>query len=306
MAGPIIRAESLSKRYNGTTALDALNLDVPAGSTGLLGENGAGKTTFIKLLLSLLGPSAGRAEVLGHDVATDGLALRRRIGYMPEDECLPPDHSAHDLVVRLGRLSGLPRESAVQRAYDVLHLVGLGEERYRPIEGYSIGMKQRVKLAQAIVHDPDLVLLDEPTGGLDPDGRLEMLDLIADIHHKMGLSVLISTHLLPDVERVCEHVVIIREGQVVADGTLNELLQGVGEGVMVRVVGDGTSFLERLNSESLDAVETGPDSWLVRGDDPYEGILRAAADTGVQLRRLERESRSLEDVFLALHQESAP
>ncbi|MFB6285261.1 MAG: ABC transporter ATP-binding protein [Candidatus Bipolaricaulia bacterium] len=306
MAGTIIRAESLSKRYNGTTALDALNLDVPAGSTGLLGENGAGKTTFIKLLLSLLGPSAGRAEVLGHDVATDGLALRRRIGYMPEDECLPPDHSAHDLVVRLGRLSGLPRESAVQRAYDVLHLVGLGEERYRPIEGYSIGMKQRVKLAQAIVHDPDLVLLDEPTGGLDPDGRLEMLDLIAEIRHKMGLSVLISTHLLPDVERVCEHVVIIREGQVVADGALHELLEGVGEGVMVRVVGDGTSFLERLKAESLDAVETGPDSWLVRGDDPYDGILRAAADTGVELRRLERESRSLEDVFLALHQESAP
>lgn len=306
MAGTIIRAESLSKRYNGTTALDALNLDVPEGSTGLLGENGAGKTTFIKLLLSLLVPSAGHAEVLGHDVATEGLALRRRIGYMPEDECLPPDHSAHDLVVRLGRLSGLPRESAVQRAYDVLHLVGLGEERYRPIEGYSIGMKQRVKLAQAIVHDPDLVLLDEPTGGLDPDGRLEMLDLIADIHRKMGLSVLISTHLLPDVERVCEHVVIIREGQVVADGALHELLEGVGEGVSVRVVGDGTSFLERLETEGLDAVETGPDSWLVRGDDPYDGILRAAADTGVQLRRLERESRSLEDVFLALHQESAP
>ena len=304
MAGAIIRAENFSKRYNGVPALDALDLSVPEGSTGLLGENGAGKTTFIKLLLGLLHPSAGGANVLGHDVATDGLELRRRVGYMPEDECLPPDQSAHDLVVRLGRLSGLPREAAVQRAYDVLHLVGLGEERYRPIEGYSVGMTQRVKLAQAIVHDPELVLLDEPTSGLDPEGRIEMLDLIADIHRKMGLSVLISTHLLPDVERVCEHVVILRQGQVVADGPLHRLLEGVGEGVLVRIVGDGVQFAERIGAEGLEATETGPDSWIVRGDDPYDGILRAAAETGVELRRLERESRSLEDVFLALHQES--
>ena len=305
MAGTIIRAEGFSKRYHGIPALDSLTLDVPEGSTGLLGENGAGKTTFIKLLLGLLVPSAGGASVLGHDVVRDGLALRRRVGYMPEDECLPPDHSAHDLVVRLGRLSGLPRESAVQRAYDVLHLVGLGEERYRPIEGYSVGMKQRVKLAQSIVHDPDLVLLDEPTSGLDPEGRLEMLDLIADVHTKMGLNVLISTHLLPDVERVCDHVVILREGRVVADGPLQRLLEGVGEGVIVRIVGDGTAFTDRLGAERLEAVETGPDSWIVRGDDPYEGILRAASEAGVELRRLERESRSLEDVFLALHQEQA-
>lgn len=303
MAGAIIRAEGLSKRYNGTPALDSLSVQIPEGSTGLLGENGAGKTTFIKLLLGLLHPSAGGASALGHDVATDGLELRRRVGYMAEDECLPPDQSAHDLVVRLGRLSGLPRESAVQRAYDVLHLVGLGEERYRSIQGYSVGMKQRVKLAQSIVHDPDLVLLDEPTSGLDPEGRVEMLDLIADIHRKMGLSVLISTHLLPDVERVCEHVVILRQGQVVADGPLHQLLEGVGEGVLVRIVGDGASFVEKLGADGLDATETGPDGWIVRGDDPYDGILRAAADAGVELRHLERESRSLEDVFLALHQE---
>ena len=303
MAGPIIHAESFSKRYNGTPALDSLNVQIPEGSTGLLGENGAGKTTFIKLLLGLLHPSAGGATVLGHDVANEGLELRRRVGYMPEDECLPPNQSAHDLVVRLGRLSGLPRESAVQRAYDVLHLVGLGEERYRQIEGYSVGMKQRVKLAQAIIHDPDLVLLDEPTSGLDPEGRVEMLDLIADIHQKIGLSILISTHLLPDVERVCEHVVIVRQGRVVADGPLHRLLEGVGEGVLVRIVGDGAAFVAQLSAQGLDATETGPDSWIVRGDDPYEGILRAAAETGVELRRLERESRSLEDVFLALHQE---
>ena len=303
MAGAIIRAESLSKRYNGTPALDSLNVQIPEGSTGLLGENGAGKTTFIKLLLGLLHPSAGGASVLGHDVASDGLGLRRRVGYMPEDECLPPDQSAHDLVVRLGRLSGLPRESAVQRAYDVLHLVGLGEERYRPIEGYSVGMKQRVKLAQSIVHDPDLVLLDEPTSGLDPEGRVEMLDLIADIHGKMGLSVLISTHLLPDVERVCEHVVILRQGQAVADGPLGQLLEGVGEGVLVRIVGDDDRFAQQIGREGLEAAETGPDSWIVRGEDPYDGILRAAVDAGVELRHLERESRSLEDVFLALHQE---
>ena len=297
-----ISVQHLSKSYDGTPALDGLTLEIPQGSIGLLGENGAGKTTLIKLLLGLLHPTAGSARVLGFDVAHQGLELRRRVGYMPEDECLPPGLSAFGLVVRMGQLSGLPREAAVQRAHDVLHLVGLGEERYRPIGGYSVGMKQRVKLAQALVHDPKLVLLDEPTSGMDPQGREEMLELIRDIRVKMGIGLLLSSHLLFDVERVCEYVVILRAGQVVTQGQLNELLGGLGEGLMVRVVGNQEAFIQGLRVEGfgVDIVGSG---LLVKadGENVYDVIVKLAIQTGVQLRRLEREARSLEELFLALH-----
>lgn len=297
-----ISAHGLSKNYNGTPALDGLTLDIPEGSIGLLGENGAGKTTFIKLLLGLLHPTAGSAQVLGLDVARQGLELRRRVGYMPEDECLPPDLGAFDLVARMAKLSGLPQEAAAQRTHDVLHLAGLGEERYRPIGGYSVGMKQRVKLAQALVHDPQLVLLDEPTSGMDPQGREEMLELIRDIRTKMGISLLLSSHLLLDVERVCEYVVILRAGQVVAQGPMNELLGDLGEGLLLRVVGDQDAFVHGLRGQGLD-VEMVGGGILIKAatEDVYDIILKQAVQTGVQLRRLEREVRSLEELFLALH-----
>lgn len=303
----IIDTEALTKRYEGFPALDRVSLRLPHGSIGLLGENGAGKTTFLKLILGLIRPTSGSARVLGFDVAGEGLELRRRVGYMPEDECLPPDLSAHDLVTRMGQLSGLPQEVARQRSYDVLHLVGLGEERYRPIGGYSVGMRQRVKLAQALVHDPELVLLDEPTSGLDPQGRSEMLALIRDIHGKIGLNLLVSTHLLPDVERVCDHAVILRAGRAVAQGRLQDLLGTVREGLLVRVVGDRRAFIEGLRAKGLDAVETAPTVIRVRTDhgDPYREILSEAVATGVQLRRLERQTRTLEDVFVSLHQREA-
>ncbi len=299
-----ISTENLSKRYNGLPALEGISLEIPEGSVGLLGENGAGKTTFMKLLLGLLSPTSGSARVLGFDVASQGLELRRRVGYMPEDDCLPADQSAFDLVVRLGRLSGLPKEVALQRAHDVLHLVGLGEERYRPIGGYSVGMKQRVKLAQALVHDPKLVLLDEPTSGLDPQGRGEMLDLIGDVHKKMGISMLLSSHLLRDVERVCEYVVILRAGQVVTQGKLSELLGGLSEGLLVRVVGDQEAFVQGLRAEGL-KVEAVGTRLLVKADSDvvYDVILQQAVQTGVQLRYLERESRSLEELFWDLHRQ---
>jgi ABC-2 type transport system ATP-binding protein len=299
-----ISTRNLTKHYNGIPAVDGVTLDVPPGSIGLLGENGAGKTTFIKLLLGLLRPTAGAARVLDVDVAERPLEARRLLGYMPEDDCLPQDFSAFDLVVRLGRLSGLPREAAVQRTNDVLHLVGLGEERYRPIGGYSTGMKQRVKLAQALVHDPKLVLLDEPTSGLDPQGREEMLQLIRDIHRKMGISLLVSTHLLPDVERVCDHIVIFRAGQVLAQGPLEELLRGVSEGLLVRVIGDRGAFLRGLQVEGLSARPLDGEILVqAEGDAAYDAILKRAAETGVQLRRLERQDRSLEDLFLELYAE---
>jgi len=299
----IISTESLSKRYDGVLALDGVTLEISTGSIGLLGENGAGKTTFIKLLLGLLAPTSGSAQVLGLDVTHQSLELRRRVGYMPEDDCLPPELSALDLMVRMGRLSGLPKEAAVQRAYDVLHLVGLGEERYRPIGGYSVGMRQRVKLAQALVHDPKLILLDEPTSGLDPQGREEMLALIRDIRAKLGISLLLSSHLLPDVEKVCDHVVILKEGQVMAQGPLEELLGGLSEGLLVRVAGDSEPFIRGLKAEGLEVEEAGG-QLLIKADseEVYDTILRQAVETGVQLRRLERQARTLEEFFIMLHQ----
>jgi ABC-2 type transport system ATP-binding protein len=299
---PVIEAHDLCKSYNGTLALDGLTLAIPEGSIGLLGENGAGKTTLIKLLLGLLRPTAGSVRVFGLNVANEGPAIRQRLGYMPEDECLPADLSAFDLVVRMGQLSGLPHEAAVQRTHDVLHLVGLGEERYRPIGGYSVGMKQRVKLAQALVHDPKLVLLDEPTSGMDPQGREEMLELIRDIRQRMGISLLLSSHLLFDVERVCEHVVILGAGRVRAQGPLEQLVGTVSEGLVLRVVGNSDAFVEGLLREGVKVERMGAEL-RVQGalEEACDIIWKEAARTGVQLRRLEREVRSLEEVFLGLH-----
>jgi ABC-2 type transport system ATP-binding protein len=298
----MIETQSLTKRYNAATALDAVSMQVPDGSVGLLGENGAGKTTLIKLLLGLLRPTQGSANVLGFDITHQSLELRRSVGYMPEDECLPLDISAMDFVSRMGMISGLPQTAAVQRAHDVLYLVGLGEERFRPMGTYSTGMKQKAKLAQALVHDPQLVLLDEPTVGMDPKGREEMLQLIKDIRQKMGLQLLVSTHLLGDVERVCDAVVILRAGQIVSQGALNDLLGDVAECLHLRVAGPIEPFVTQLRQGGYQVEPLG-NQLTVRfeHDAVYQAIMRAAAETGVQIRRLEREASTLEDFFVKLH-----
>nr|WP_153426773.1 ABC transporter ATP-binding protein [Streptomyces alkaliphilus] len=210
----VIETHSLSKRYPGVTALDRLTVDIGPGVTGLVGANGAGKSTLIKILLGLAPASEGSTRVLGRDSASDGSAIRERVGYMPEHDCLPPDVSATEFVVHMARMSGLPRTAARERTADTLRHVGLYEERYRPMGGYSTGMKQRVKLAQALVHDPELVLLDEPTNGLDPAGRDEMLGLIRRVHTDFGISVLVTSHLLGELERTCDHIVVIDGGKL--------------------------------------------------------------------------------------------
>src|SRR5439155_23260500 len=209
-AAAVIRTEALTKRYTSeVTALDGLTVAIAPGITGLVGANGAGKSTLIKIMLGLLPPTSGRAVVLGHNVAASGERIRTLTGYMPEHDCLPPDVNGTEFVTHLGRMSGLPATAAKERAAESLRHVGLHEERYRLIGTYSTGMKQRVKLAQALVGDPRLLLLDEPTTGLDPGGRGAMLDLITRIGGEFGISILVSSHLLGEVERICDHVVAL-------------------------------------------------------------------------------------------------
>jgi ABC-2 type transport system ATP-binding protein len=299
LLGAMVETYNLTKYYGKTPALQGVSVRIPPGNVGLLGENGAGKTTFLKILLGLLAPTAGSARLLGRDLSDR--ELRRRVGYMPEEDCLPPDLSPMDFVVRLGRLSGLPYRAAMERAHDVLYLVGLGEERFRPIGGLSAGMKQRVKLAQALVHDPQVVFLDEPTAGMDPQGRDEMLQIIRDLRDKLGIHILLSTHLLLDVERTCDAVVILKEGQVIAQGPLAELLAGLEERVYVRVAGDPHEFAQILQGAGLRAAVVGTEIAIESdAEGLYEIIWKEAAQHHEQIRRLERQGRTLEQLFVRL------
>jgi ABC-2 type transport system ATP-binding protein len=296
----ILRTFDLTKRYpSGTLALDGLSVVIPAGTTGLVGANGAGKTTLFKLMLGQLRPSAGSLEVCGTSVLEDPRAVRHRLGFMPEHDCLPPDQTAADVVGGFGELAGLPPRAARQRASEVLDLVGLDEARFRPVGGFSTGMRQRAKLAQALVADPGLLLLDEPTAGLDPMGREDMLALVARLG-SFGISILLSTHLLEDVQQVCDHVVMLDGGTLVEAGPTRSLLHGSG---MLRIdVGDGGSALvdELRHRGAAAAVLPGGlvevpsvDQWVL------DLVRDVAADLGLPLHRLTVGHTSLDEVFLS-------
>jgi len=295
--GPLLLIDGLTKRYGSVTALDDLNLAVPRGRIGLVGANGAGKTTTFRLLLGLAHPTAGRIEVCGVDVAVDPIGVRSRLGYMPEHDCLPLDQSAADVVATCGELSGLPSRAARQRASDILDLVGLDEARFRPISGFSTGMRQRTKLAQALVGDPELVLLDEPTAGLDPLGREEMLALIARLG-SFGISVLMATHLLDDVQQVCDHVVMIDAGRLVEAGPTESLLERTGL-VTVDVGHRFDELLTGLAGVSLAAVVTDGVVDVTMNEEADLDTLRdVIADLELPLYRLSTRLTSLDEVFL--------
>ena len=281
------------------TALDDLTLEVPVGRVGVVGANGAGKTTMFRLVLGLLRPTEGSVEVCGVDVATDPIGVRSMLGYMPEHDCLPLDQTAADVVSTFAELSGLPARAARNRASDVLDLVGLDEARFRPIGGFSTGMRQRTKLAQAIVADPRLVLLDEPTAGLDPLGREEMLALVGELG-RFGISVLMATHLLDDVQQVCDHVVMLDAGRLVLAGENDALLERTGM-LTVDVGADGHLLVDALTRIGLRAViEDGLVEVAVDGDDHLDAVRDAVADLGLPLYRLSSRSTSLDEVFLRL------
>jgi ABC-2 type transport system ATP-binding protein len=305
----IVRAEGVAKRWGSTAALVGASFEIGAGITGLLGANGAGKTTLLGLMLGMHRPDGGRLEVLGRDPWTLGPEVRARVGYAPEHEALPEDVRAHDLVRHFAEVHGLPRREAQTRASDALWEVGLGEERFRAVGTLATGQRQRVKLALAIAHDPEVVLLDEPTNGLDPVQRDQMLTLIRRIGHDLGLNVILSSHLLEEVERVSDAVVIIDQGRTVRSGRLAEL-RGVDRAELLVELADPPPAADRavaaLVARGMAAVVDGPLIVVaLEGDVVFDVVRDVLADEGLSVRRLHRRPASLEDVFLAGQAEAA-
>ncbi|MGQ0732618.1 MAG: ATP-binding cassette domain-containing protein [Acidobacteriota bacterium] len=297
----VVQCDDLSVRYGKNWALKEVSARFPSGAVGLLGPNGAGKSTLIKTLLGFVVPDRGRMTVLGLDVARSPLEIRARIGYMPETDAHIPGMNAISFVGYCAQLSGLPPADAMQRAHEVLYYVGLGEARYRNLETYSTGMKQRIKLAQALVHDPDLLFLDEPTNGMDPKGRDEMLELIRDLAHHKGVNLILSSHLLPDVEFTCDHVVVVDKGRVAADGTIDALKGPAGRVFELRVKEGTEAFIQVLRSEGYECHDTDEDVMRVFipgvTDEGATLLFGLAARQGVQIRHLRPSVPTLEDVF---------
>jgi len=299
----VITTAGLTKRYPRVTALDQLSLDIQPGVVGLVGANGAGKSTLIKILLGLAPATSGAAAVLGKDAFSDGPVIRERVGYMPEHDCLPPDMTATEFVVHMARMSGLPAVAARERTADTLRHVGLYEERYRPIGGYSTGMKQRVKLAQALVHDPAVVLLDEPTNGLDPVGRDDMLTLIRRIYTDFGISVLVTSHLLGELERICDHVVVIDGGRLLHSSATDEFTQ-VTRLLAVEVIEPDDRDIDpaaALAAAGLQVVTEGRLLLVGIVDGDLDGTVDLVRDTvaanGLGLARMEQRRHRMTEIF---------
>jgi ABC-2 type transport system ATP-binding protein len=303
----VVQLDDVTVIYGDNRALQEVSARFTRGAVGLLGPNGAGKSTMLKALLGFVKPTRGRMTVLGLDVATRPLEIRARIGYMPETDGHIPGMNAVSFVAYCGQLAGLPAVDAMQRAHEVLYYVGLGEARYRNLETYSTGMKQRIKLGQALVHDPDLLFLDEPTNGMDPKGRDEMLELIRDLAHNKNVNLILSSHLLPDVEYTCDHVVVMDKGQVAAQGPIEELKGPAGRVFELRVKGDLPAFVDVLRHAGMECHSTDEDVMRVfvpaglaasqgRAGD-QQAIFAQAARHGVQVRHLRPSVPTLEDVF---------
>ncbi|MDH4387498.1 MAG: ABC transporter ATP-binding protein [Fimbriimonas sp.] len=299
----LVSINNLTVRYGAFTALDDFSCQIEEGCTGLLGPNGAGKTTLLKTLLGFITPTAGGGNVLGLDLYNGNKEIRQKIGLMPEQDCHIPGLSAVGFVAYAGELAGMPADQALRRAHEVLEYCGLGEARYRNVETYSTGMKQRIKLAQAMIHGPKLLLLDEPTNGLDPKGREEMLDLIKDISHNKGVNVLISSHLLPDIERVCDRVVVVLRGKLVSQGTIRDLKKIEGQPLDVDLRETNEAFVTKIKANGGYAAPTTYTTVRVQiagtREHAMNTILQTAKDSRAQVRGVKLAERSLEEAFLS-------
>jgi len=297
MTDSLLAARDLGHAFGTVVALHSVNFDVPPGRIGLVGANGAGKTTLVKILLGILRPTTGTATVFGDDATSEFLPIRSRVGYMPETDCLPLDTTAADFLIHAAGLAGLPRNAARQRASEVLTLAGLHEERFRRIGGFSTGMKQRTKLAQAIVGHPELVFLDEPTAGLDPEGREDMLDLISRLGG-FGINVLFSSHILGDIERTCEWVLMLDGGTVIRSGPLDQLVES--DVASVEIIGDPDTVAAALRVAGAEVEVEGRLLVVTAAQsDPFLLIRDVLAETGSGMLSLGPRSTTLEDVFLS-------
>ncbi|MDP6423368.1 MAG: ABC transporter ATP-binding protein [Planctomycetota bacterium] len=300
-SSPAVALTDYTVRYGSHVAVHSATFSMPRGACGLLGKNGAGKSSILKAVLGLIRPAGGTGSVLGLEVRSQGAEVRDRIGYMPEKETSLPGLSGLDMVILAGGLSGLPAAVAKQRAHEVLWLVGLEESRYRKVEGYSLGMKQRVKLATALVHDPELLFLDEPTNGLDPKGRQEILELLGDLVQKKGKSLILSSHILPDVEEICDHVVLLDEGRVIGQGPLAELTKEAGRYYTLRVQGDTVACHAALDAAGLlreVPEQAGTFRVYLAADQQPDVVFHLVQQCASQVRLLEPQRRTLSEAFL--------
>ncbi len=295
----LFQFEGVTKKYGAVTALDNLSVAVPTGAIGLLGPNGSGKTTMIRALLGLIPIDKGSGEILGMDFNRQQLDIRRVVGFAPENECLFPRVEGVEFVAYAGELVGMNAKDALQRSHEVLDYVGLGEARYRKVESYSTGMKQRLKLASAIIHDPKLLILDEPTNGMDPAGRDEILELTRDLAHNKGMSLLFSSHLLPDIETVCDYVVLLGGGKLLTEGSIQQLKQVHNRSFELRLKGDSTAFAQQLSNLGC-TTELRDDLLLVQIPDSHSSqmLWEVAAQQQQQIRYLRPQRSTLEEVFL--------
>ena len=303
----IVDIRDLTVAYGRRVALDNVTLAIEPGVIGLLGPNGAGKSTLLRTLLGFIRPVSGSASVFGMPIRGNALRIRQRIGYMPEKDITSPKVSAVSFVSYCGSLAGMPRSDAIQRAHEVLNYVGLDEERYRTMETFSAGMLQRAKLAQALIHDPRLLFLDEPTNGLDPIGRVEMLDLITEIAKLKQVAIILSSHLLPDIEHVCERVVVINQGRIVRTGDMADLTRMKGRMMEVRVREGHAAFAGYLRKHEFNVQETHDGTLIVTHDDSVtvKRLYTLARETGHQIRHVSPVRQKLEEVFLEAIQETA-
>jgi ABC-2 type transport system ATP-binding protein len=299
LSQPIANIESVSKTYHGKLALDEVSLQIPPGVTGLLGPNGSGKTTFIKALLGLIRIDSGRGEVLGYSWPKETRAIRDQVGYLPEDDCYIHGLQGVQSVQMMARLSGFQRLEALRRAHEVCDFCDLAQERYRTVEGYSTGMRQKLKFAQALVHDPEMIILDEPTTGLDPSQRENFLDRINVLAKEKGKTILLSTHILHDVSRVCDNVIILVGGQVKLTDSLENLQRPTQASLHVCVVSDPHDLNRALSARGLNATVSGPQDLTVFGSDiDVDSIWQASRDAKVLIQRIEPAKNSLEEMFL--------
>ena len=295
-ADVLLAAERLTKQYKSVTALNEISFSITPGVTGILGENGAGKSTAIKIFLGLIRPTSGTARVLGED-ASQSISVRSRLGYMPEHDCLPSQVSAAEFLTHMAELSGLPPRTARTRAADTLRHTGLFEERYRAIGGYSTGMKQRVKLAQALVHDPAFVFLDEPTAGLDPMGREEMLALVRKTYKEFGISVLLSSHLMADVERTCDRIIVIQGGRLVQSGEVGQFTRET-ETVFLEVDTNRDQLVAALGRRGVQVVSERGGLTIEGADETvYDQIRDSLVEAEAPLRRMAPRRRALTELF---------